>query len=95
MPLPNRSRMGFSFFLFLASPNVLYFCILLDIWVLREPTFPAKNKNKKTLTVRQGHVKHVCKMSGPTSQKWRGHLDLWAVNVQKITASHRNYLVLV
>ena len=50
---------------------------------LRGLTFPAGKKKRKTLTVRQEHIKHVCKISGSISQKRRGQLDLGAVNAQK------------
>ena len=42
----------------------LCLCIFGDISVLlRDPTFPAKKRKKeKILTVRQGHIKHACKI---------------------------------
>ena len=47
----------FSFFF----ASYLGFCIFWDIWVLRDPVFPAKkkkNKNKKKSSkARQGHIK--------------------------------------
>ena len=63
-------------------------CVLRD---LRDLTFPAE---KKTLTVRQGHIKRVQCFRVLLSQKWRGYLDIYAVNAT-FTASHRNYLVSV
>ena len=56
------------------------FCIVRDIWVLRDATYPAKIMGKKKSTkVRQGHIKHVRKISGSITQKRRGHLDVCAV----------------
>ena len=73
--------MGFFCFLFFASEiwEVEFFG---DIWVLVGPTFSAKKKEgkkKHSQRARQGHIKHVCKISGSNSQKRRGHLDFCVV----------------
>ena len=71
------------FFLFLVLfVRYLGFCICWDIWGLTRPhIFGEKMKqNKKHLRkARQGHIKHVCKISGSNSQKQRGHSNLYAV----------------
>ena len=68
--------------------------IFLSIWVLRDPTFPAKKTKKRSLKARQGHIKHVCKISASISQN---DVDVWTFvrYSAKITVWHRNYLILV
>ena len=79
VPLPNR--LGMSFF-FGQIFGVLY--SFWDICVLRDPTFPAKKKEKKDpYRVREGHITLVCNFSGFISQKRRGHLEVCAVSMKK------------
>ena len=69
-----------TLFRFVFSPDI--WGLALNIWVLKGPAFPAKKnitKTKHSQKARQGHIKHVCKISGSISQKWRGHLDFCAV----------------
>ena len=78
MPLPNRRTNASFFFL----PDI---CVFVFFGYLGPTGSHISGETKHThnsLTVRQGHIKHVCKISG--SQKWRGHLNLCAVNEQKL-----------
>ena len=51
----------------------------------KKKLIPHIQRKKKTNSQRawQAHIKHVCKISGSTSQKRRWHLDFCAVNVQQ------------
>ena len=73
---------GFCFFVFFVR-YLGFFWGGVDIWVLRDPTFSAKKnktkQKKRPYRARQGHIQHVCKISGSNSQKRRGHLDFCAV----------------
>ena len=82
VPLPSLLRMFFFFFF----RQIFGFWYLWDIWVLRDPTFPAKmkqNKTKHSWKAQQGHITHVRNFSGSIPQKRRGHVDLCARKVQK------------
>ena len=73
-----------------------YFYFLGILRSYGTPHFRRKNKNKKNQSwkARQGHVQHVCKISGSiTLEK---DVDIWTCVrlCTKITAWHRNYLVL-
>ena len=48
---------------------------------LKGPHIFGGKKKRKTHSTKalQGHIKHVCKISGSNSQKRRGHLDFSAV----------------
>ena len=54
-----------TLFRFVFSPDI--WGLALNIWVLKGPAFPAKKnitKTKHSQKARQGHIKHVCKISG-------------------------------
>ena len=51
------------------------------MWGSSSPKYPLyirqrKEEKKKSLKARQGHIKHVCKISGSNSQERRGHWRL-------------------
>ena len=88
MPLPSLQRMFLFFF--------LYF--LWDFWVLRDPTFSSKKNNKNKNPVVKGSAGGTLN----TCAKFQGlalenGVDIWTfVRLSaKMTACHRNYLVLV
>ena len=92
--LTNVFSFGFLF-LFVSYFGVLYF--FWDVWVLRDPTFSAKKINKNNnLRERLGKViLNTCaKFQGLTLKIG---VDIWTfVRLSaKITAWHRNYLILV
>ena len=64
-----------------------------DIWVLRDPTFPAK-KNKNPKRLGRGTLNTCAKIQGLSL---KNGVDIWTfVRLSaKTTAWHRNYLVLV
>ena len=66
-PLPNR----YEYFLYFFAGNVGYLMIRISKKIQKH--IYLAGKNKKMLTVRQGHRKHVCKISRYISRKWRGH----------------------
>ena len=82
---------------FLSPPDIWVFVFSGDIWVLREPTFSAE-KNTHTHTFVKGstgaHQTRCAKFQGLTL---KNGVDIWTfVRLSaKITAWHRNYLVLV
>ena len=89
VPLPSLQRCYFFF-----SSDIWVFVCFGDVWVLRDPTFSAiKKKKKHWEKARQGHIEHVYKISGSL----KNGVDIWTfVQLRaKITAWHRNYLVLV
>ena len=79
------------FVLFCFFARYLGFCILGDIWVLRDPTFLVKKKRKR---LGRGTLNTGAKFQGLTL---KNGVDIWTfVRLSaKITAWHRNYLVLV
>ena len=56
-----------------------FVCFWPDIWVFVFPKFPAKRKEKQSQKARQGHVKHVYKISGSIFKKRRRPLEFCAV----------------
>ena len=83
--------MVFSFFFF--SSDIWVFVFLGDIWVLRDHIFGEKNPNKKPIRERfgKGTLNTCTKLQGP-----KNGVDIWTLArlSAKITAWHRNYLVL-
>ena len=86
MPVPNRLR--FSFF----SRYTKYTCDSVCFGIFGSSSHFFAEKKKKALSVHQGHIKHVCKISGSIS-KTAWTFGPLCGNRAKITASHRNYLV--
>ena len=73
----------------------IWVVFLGDIWVLRDPTSPAKKKKEKRRTrLGKGTLNTCAKFQGLTL---KNGMDIWTfVRLSaKITAWHRNYLVLV
>ena len=75
VPLPTLLRMGF-----------FIYCFAENVGSLKTKTSPSTTKTripgekkqkqkpkKQSLKARQGHIEHVCKISGSNSQKRRGH----------------------
>ena len=92
VPLPSLLRKGFLLFLFFRHIWVLYFLGYLGLKEI--PHFQRKKKKKNIREKLGSATLNTCKISGSISQQRRGHLDFCAVKC-KITAWHRNYLVLV
>ena len=90
-------RRAFHEWVCLFFVRYLGFCIVRDILVLRDPTFSAKNKQTKkpaSKKIGKGILNTCAKFQGLTL---KNGVDIWTfVRLSaKITAWHRNYLVLV
>ena len=83
VPLPTLLRMGF-----------FIYCFAENVGSLKTQTSPRTTKTripgekkqkqkpkKQSLKARQGHIEHVCKISGSNSQKRRGHWRLKEIGV--------------
>ena len=68
--------------------QIFVFLVFLGVFGLRIPHFRLK---KKTWTVRQGHIKHVCLISGSYLSKTAWTFGPLCGKHAKIAASHRNY----
>ena len=73
-----------------------FFCIVGDIWVLRDHTYPArKMKNNQSVKRLDRGTSNKCAQFQGLSLKNGVDIRTFVRFNAKITASHRNYLVLV